>query len=129
MALKKLETNCSRAIGVALLTMILFGGALLASAQQTSKPAALLRITTKALPKATVGVEYYAVISAAGGEPPYDCSGKGLPANIAFHPNSDTLGGKPTTPGTYPVVITVEDSADPQHTATANFMLTVAPAK
>lgn len=60
-----------------------------------------LAITTKSLPNATVGVEYYAVIAASGGEAPYDCSGVGLPPNLAFHYTSDTIGGKATTPGAY----------------------------
>jgi putative Ig domain-containing protein len=129
MALQKTETKYARAFSVGLLTVAMFGGMRVALANQSAKPAAPLRITTKALPKATAGVEYYAVIAATGGEPPYDCTGKGLPANIAFHPNSDTLAGKATAPGTYPVVITVEDSADPPHTASANFTLTVEAAK
>jgi hypothetical protein len=129
MALKKTETKLGRAVSIGLLAVVIFHGLRLASANQSPKPASQLRITTKALPKATVGVEYYAVIAATGGEPPYDCTGKGLPPNIAFHYNSDTLGGKASTPGTYPLVITVEDSADPQHTGSANLVLTVAPAK
>ena len=118
-----------RAIGLALLAIVFLGAIGLGSAKQSSKVPAPLRITTKSLPPATVGVEYYAVIAATGGEPPYDCTGKGLPPNIAFHPASDTLAGKATTPGMYSVAVTVEDSADPQHTASANFTLTVLPAK
>lgn len=126
MTVRKTETKYARGVSAGILAVVMFGGMRVAlAARQGAKPAAPLRITTKALPKATAGVEYYAVIAATGGEPPYDCTGKGLPANIAFHPDSDTLGGKATAPGTYPVVITVEDSADPQHTATANFTLTV----
>lgn len=106
-----------------MLTLFCFGAI---SASQAPSP---LRITTKSLPTATVGVEYYAVIAATGGEPPYDCSGKGLPPHIAFHYASDTLGGKAATAGRYPVVITVEDSADPPHTASAQFTLTVLTAK
>ncbi len=126
---KQREKHCARAISLGLVAIVSFGAVHLASANQSSKAPAQLRITNKSLPNATVGVEYYAVITATGGEPPYDCTGKGLPPNIAFHPASDTLGGKATTPGTYPVVITVEDSADPQHAASANFTLTVLPAK
>lgn len=130
MTVRKTETKYARSISAGLLSIAMLGGVRVAvGANQGAKPAAPLRITTKALPKATAGVEYYAVIAATGGEPPYDCTGKGLPTNIAFHPDSDTLGGKPTAPGAYPVVITVEDSADPQHSASANFTLTVEPAK
>ena len=121
--------NFARAFSMALFAPLLLGGLHLALAAQSPAPAAKLTITTKSLPDATVGVEYYAVIAATGGEPPYDCSGKGLPPNIAFHYASDTLGGKPTTPGTYTVTITVEDSSDPPHTASATFKLNVLAAK
>jgi hypothetical protein len=120
--------NLGRAISFGTLAILLLVGARLALAaprQASTK----LTITTKSLPNATVGVEYYAVIAATGGEPPYDCSGTGLPPKIAFHYTSETLGGKATTAGTYPVVITLRDSADPPHTVTAAFKLTVIEAK
>ncbi len=124
----KCGCNLGRAISFGTLAILLLVGARLALAtprQASTK----LTITTKSLPNATVGVEYYAVIAATGGEPPYDCSGTGLPTKIAFHYTSDTLGGKAATAGTYPVVITLRDSADPPHTATATFKLTVVEAK
>ena len=121
--------DSARAISFGTLTLLLFNGVHLALAAQSPQAPMKLTVTTKSLPNATVGVEYYAVIAAAGGEPPYDCSGTGLPPNIAFHYTSDTLGGKATTPGTYPVVIAVKDSADPPHTASATFQLTVVAAK
>jgi hypothetical protein len=121
--------NLGRAISFGTLAILLLVGARLALAAPQSQSAAKLTITTKSLPNATVGVEYYAVIAATGGEPPYDCSGTGLPPQIAFHYTSETLGGKATTAGTYPVVITLKDSADPPHTATATFKLTVVAAK
>jgi len=121
--------DSARAISLGTVTLLLFSGVYLALAGQYPQVSTKLTIMTKSLPIATVGVEYYAVIAAAGGEPPYDCSGTGLPANIAFHYTSDTLGGKATTPGTYPVVIAVKDSADPPHTASATFKLTVVAAK
>ena len=120
--------NLGRAISFGTLAILLLVGARLALA--TPRQGSMkLTITTKSLPNATVGVEYYTVIAATGGEPPYDCSGTGLPPKIAFHYTSDTLGGKASTAGTYPVVITLRDSADPPHTATATFKLTVVAAK
>lgn len=121
--------NLGRAISFGTLAILTFICARLALAAPQSRAAAKLTITTKSLPNATVGVEYYAVIAATGGEPPYDCSGTGLPPQIAFHYTSDTLGGKAATAGTYPVVITLRDSADPPHTATATFKLTVLASK
>jgi hypothetical protein len=92
--------------------------------------ASKLAITTKSLPNAAVGVEYYAVISAAGGEPPYDFSGSGLPQGLAFHPASDTIGGKAAASGTYSVVITARDSAFPAaQSASVTFKLVVVASK
>jgi Putative Ig domain len=118
----------ARAVSFAALVVLSLSGVQLAlstPAPQSSK----LTITTKSLPDATVGVEYYAVISAMGGESPYDCSGTGLPPNLAFHYTSDTIGGKATTPGTYSVVITVKDSGDPPRSASTTLKLTVVAAK
>ena len=125
----KCRRNLARAVSIGTLAILLLVGARLALASPQSQAAAKLTITTKSLPNATVGLEYYAVIAATGGEPPYDCSGTGLPPQIAFHYTSETLGGKATTAGTYPVVITLKDSADPPHTATATYKLTVVAAK
>ncbi len=119
----------ARVLGVGALSILLLGGVIFAVAAQSPQGSKSLAITTKSLPNAVVGVEYYAVIAATGGEAPYDCSGKGLPPGIAFHYASDTLGGKPATPGKYVVVITVKDSADPAHTVSAKFELTVSAGK
>ena len=54
---------------------------------------------------------------------------KACPRTLRFTPIRILSRAEPTAPGTYPVVITVEDSADPQHTASANFTLTVEAAK
>ncbi len=122
-------SKLARFVGLAALEIVFFGGVLLALSTPAPQGSSKLAITTKSLPNATVGVEYYAVIAATGGEPPYDCSGTGLPPNLAFHYTSDTIGGKATTPGTYSVVITVTDSADPPHSASATYKLTVLAAK
>jgi hypothetical protein len=121
--------HSARAIALGTLSILLLGGVLLAVAAQPPQGAKSLAITTKSLPNAAVGAEYYAVIAATGGEPPYDCSGTGLPPGIAFHYASDTLGGKATTPGKYAVVVTVKDSADPPHAVSAKFQLTVTAGK
>ena len=94
--------------------------------QAPSKGPGKLTITTQSLPNAVAGVEYYAVMAAKGGEPPYDFSGTGLPPNLAFHYLSDTIGGKATTPGTYSVIMTARDSSMPApQTASVTLKLTV----
>lgn len=122
-------SKLARVVSVMAIAILCFSGFRLARSAPAPQAASKLTITTKSLPNATVGVEYYAVIAATGGEPPYDCSGVGLPPNLAFHYTSDTIGGKATTAGTYSVVITVTDSADPPHSVSATFKLTVLPAK
>ena len=113
--------------------ILLFGGFRMLSAwppQAPSEGPGRLAITTQSLPNATVGIEYYAVMAAKGGEPPYDFSGTGLPPNLAFHYLSDTIGGKATTPGTYSVVITARDSSMPTpQTASITLKLTVVAGK
>jgi hypothetical protein len=121
--------NSARAMSVGTLAILLFSGVILALAAHSLQASTNLTITTKSLPNATVGVEYYAVIAATGGKPSYDCAGTGLPPNIAFHYASDTLGGKATTAERHAVVITVRDSADPPHTTSATFKLTVVSGK
>ena len=122
-------SKLARFVSFVALEIVFFGGVLLALSTPAPQGSSKLTITTKSLPNATVGVEYYAVIAATGGEPPYDCSGTGLPPNLAFHYTSDTIGGKATTPGAYSVVITVTDSADPPHSASTTYKLTVLAAK
>src|ERR1700694_1104584 len=122
------RSKFARKASFATLAILLFSGVQLALSTPTPQ-ASKLTITTKSLPDATVGVEYYAVIAATGGEPPYDCSGTGLPPNLAFHYTSDTIGGKATTPGAYSVVITVKDSADPPQSGGATFKLAVVAAR
>jgi hypothetical protein len=122
-------SKLARSLSIAALEIVFFGGVLLALSTPAPQSSSKLAITTKSLPNAIVGVEYYAVIAATGGEPPYDCSGTGLPPSLAFHYTSDTIGGKATTPGTYSVVITVTDSADPPHSASSTYKLTVLAAK
>lgn len=123
-------SSIARAFTIASVAILLthFGQPALAT-RLSPQAAAKLQITTKALPDATVGVEYYCVMAASGGETPYDFSGAGLPANLAFHYASDTIGGKPTTPGTYSVVITVKDSSDPQKSESVTLKINVLAAK
>ena len=124
------RTAFVRAASLTAAVILLFNGLPMGSSTPQSQGASKLAITTKSLPNATVGVEYYAVISATGGEPPYDFSGTGLPQGLAFHPASDTIGGKPATPGTYSVVITARDSTFPtEQSASVTFKLVVAAAK
>jgi hypothetical protein len=118
------------AASLAAVAILLFLGVQRVLSTAAPQGSSELTITTKSLPNAIVGVEYYAVIAATGGEPPYDFSGAGLPPGLAFHPMSDTIGGKTTSPGAYSVVITAHDSTMPtSHGTSATLKLTVVAAK
>jgi Putative Ig domain len=125
------RSEFARVVSCAVVAILLFSGIQLAlGTPAPPQGASKLTIATKALPNAVVGVEYNFVVAATGGEPPYDFSGTGLPPNLAFHPSSDTIGGKAATAGTYTVVITVRDSSDPkEQTASTTFKLTVVAAQ
>jgi hypothetical protein len=120
----------ARAASLTAAAILLFNCIQMGLSAPQPQSASKLAITTKSLPNATVGVEYYVVIAATGGEPPYDFSGTGLPQGLAFHPASDTIGGKATTAGTYSVVITARDSTIPtEQSASVTLKLVVAAAK
>lgn len=91
-----------------------------------------LKITNDSLPNATVGVDYYCVITVSGGKKPYDYAATGLPPGLAVGALKyahDTILGKPTQAGTYSAVITVSDSVQPMPiTTSVTLKLTVLPA-
>ena len=125
-----MDLNRLARVARAVVAILLLGGVQIASSTQAAPSSSKLAITMKLLPNATVGVEYYAVVAATGGERPYDFSGTGLPEGLAFHYTSDTIAGKTTTPGTYSVIITARDSTLPKpQTSSVTFKLTVVAAK
>jgi hypothetical protein len=126
---KKTSSVVRALIAGALATLLMQWGQPAQARRALRQAGSSLQITTKTLPDATVGVEYYCVMAASGGETPYDFSGAGLPPNLAFHYASDTIGGKAATPGTYTVVITVKDSSEPQKSASVTMKLNVVAGK
>jgi hypothetical protein len=87
-------------------------------------PAALA--LTNTLPNGTVGVAYSATIGATGGVSPYTCSIIGsLPAGLSL--SGCTVSGTPTTEGSFPVAVTVTDSASPAQNVSANETIHIAP--
>ena len=78
----------------------------------TAAPEAPLRITTEALPDATVSRAYQFTLSAEGGRAPYQFSSVPAPFPVSgLQMNSaGQITGTPTTPGTYTVSVGVQSS-------------------
>jgi hypothetical protein len=74
------------------------------------KTVALVRVVTRTLPAARVGVWYTARLGAAAGVRPYTWALATPPAGLHVRPNG-TLFGKPTRPGTFRLHVVVADAA------------------
>ncbi len=90
--------------------------------------AGALVIINTGLPGGTVSVPYNAAMGAAGGTPPYSWSVVGvLPAGLSLNGSTGLISGTPTTMGTSPVQVQVQDSAS--HTVVSHpFPVSITPA-
>ena len=80
--------------------------------------------TPSPLPAGTAGQGYSASLAATGGTPPFTwAAGTGFPAGLTLNPQTGTISGTPTAPGTF--TFSVQVTAANQATATATFSLTV----
>ena len=81
-------------------------------------------ISTSSLPAATVGTAYSQTITATGGTAPYTfaVTTGSLPAGLTLS-SAGVLSGTPTAGGSFPITVTVTDSAS--KTGSANLTLTV----
>ncbi|MEP6661569.1 MAG: putative Ig domain-containing protein, partial [Acidimicrobiales bacterium] len=87
-----------------------------------------LAIVESALPPVTSGVSYSATVTSLNGTAPYTWTLSGaLPAGLAWNAATHTISGTTNAGGSYPVTITVQDSASPQGSASRTFVLSVAP--
>jgi hypothetical protein len=69
-----------------------------------------LTITSGTTFTGTGGQAFQATLTASGGAPPYTWSVTGLPSSLTLNSAAGTITGTPAT-GTYPVTVTVTDSA------------------
>lgn len=81
-----------------------------------------MSITTSALAPGTQGEPYSAGLEVDASVGPLTWSASGLPAGLQIDPTSGTIGGTPTTEGTYTVNVTADDTTS---TATKTFVLEV----
>jgi hypothetical protein len=73
---------------------------------------------------ALVGEPFSLTLTTSGGTAPFFYTETGLPAGLVL--SEGVISGKPTTVGTFPVVITLSDSSSPPLTDTAIFSIAVA---
>ena len=76
---------------------------------------------------AVQGVAYTTTMTATGGTGAYNWSATGLPAGVTIAQATGIISGNPTVNGTFPVVITVTDSATPAVSTSKTLSLVVAP--
>jgi hypothetical protein len=87
-------------------------------------------IAAPSLPDAVAGSAYEQTIDASGGVPPYtwSVSSGSLPDGLSLDPQSGTISGTPTTPGSYAFQVSLSDSSTPSPMlATVSVSLTVDP--
>lgn len=84
-----------------------------------------ITFTGGTLPAGQVGVAYAATVTARGGTAPLVYSGSGLPDGLTLS-SGGSIGGTPTTAGSFSVAVTVTDAN--RLTAAATFTVAIAPA-
>jgi Putative Ig domain/Galactose oxidase, central domain/Kelch motif len=99
--------------------------------QGITTPPITLLISTAALPSAVTGQPYSATLTALGGIPPVSADawsliGGSLPPGLNLSA-AGIISGTPTVVGTFPFVVQVTDTGTPQHIASRQFSITVAP--
>ena len=99
--------------------------------QGITTPPITLLISTIALPSAVTGQPYSAALTALGGIPPVSADawsliGGSLPPGLNLSA-AGIISGTPTDVGTFPFVVQVTDTGTPQHIASRQFSITVAP--
>lgn len=90
--------------------------------------AAPLAISTATLPSGSTGNPYVQTLAATGGQPPYVWSlTAGSVPGLSLQADAGTLGGTPTTPGTFPLAVQVRDAAGNSATRTLTLSISASP--
>jgi hypothetical protein len=67
-------------------------------------------------------------VTATGGTGSYTWNASGLPGGMSIDPSTGIVSGTPTASGSFPVTVTVTDTASPAMTTFKNYTLTINPA-
>ncbi len=83
--------------------------------------------TTSPITPGVINVAYTNTLQATGGTGPYSWSitPASLPPGLTIAASTGVLSGTPTLLGTYPMSVTVTDSASPQHSVTATITIVI----
>jgi len=87
-----------------------------------------LVITTTQLPAGKVGVPYQATLRASGGKAPYQWTVTSVLGGLFDVSKDGVITGTPKAAGTFSFVVYVQDSSNPQQTASRILAIAVAPA-
>ncbi|HWE00175.1 MAG TPA: putative Ig domain-containing protein, partial [Bryobacteraceae bacterium] len=77
---------------------------------------------TPSLPPATLGAPYSQTLSASGGTGGYSWTGSGLPQGLSLASNGQ-ISGTPATAGSFPMSVTVKDSAGDSTTVSITLLV------
>ena len=86
-----------------------------------------LSIITTSLPVGISGIPYSATLAAIGGTAPYSWSitAGSLPTGLSLNSSSGIISGTPVSSGTFPLTVTVDDSATPPNVASMGLSMTI----
>jgi hypothetical protein len=110
-------------------TSVLFSAVLFCFCIALRAQPAPLAVVDEPLPSMEAGVEFHTFLHASGGVPPYvwSVATGDLPEGISLSPEG-LLEGRPTKPGSFDLMLKVEDSGRPAHTISKEFKVVVSAA-